>query len=204
MSLVPTPGFPQYYTLPLVCIPLLIALLYADLGEEEQLNSNPALIAASAVILIVAAPQLGQSLPHLVSTKSWASEKSHRAGMAIAREIAAADVTGKVATLLPIYPIEGGLEVYPELATGQFAYRTAEYTDPALRRFYRTTSPAEIAQLFGNDRPAAILVGFEPKLEQPLVTFAEANGYRKVDSLDIKDRYGTAVLYIRPADAIGN
>jgi len=204
MSLLPTPSFPQYYTLPLVCAPLLIALLYADLGEEEQLNSSPAIIAASVIVLILAIPQLGQSLPRLASPKSWTTEKSHRAGLAIAREIAAAGVSGKIGTLVPIYALEGGLEVYPELATGQFAYRTADITDPSLRRHYRTTSPAEVGQLFASDPPAAILVGFDEKLEAPLVTFAEANGYRKVDSLDITDRYGSAILYIRPSATVGN
>lgn len=201
MSFLPTPGFPQYFTLPLVVSPLLIALLYAELNEEEQFSASPALVAASAVILLMGLPQLAQTLPRLVSPQSWTGEKSHEAGVAIAREIAAAGVSGKVGTLVPIYPLEGGLEVYPELATGQFAYRTAEYMDPSLRRYYRTTSPAEIGQLFSADPPAAILVGFDAKLEEPLVNYAMQNGYRKIDNMDIADRYGTAVLYIRPGAA---
>jgi hypothetical protein len=123
----------------------------------------------------------------------------HQHGVSIAERLAEAQIEGRVATFAPVYPLEGGLPVYPELATGQFAYRAAEYTDADLARHYVMTSPTEIEALFRSDPPAALLVGFEPALEAPMVRFAEDNGYRRVEDLGLADRYGEGILYLRPA-----
>jgi len=112
--------------------------------------------------------------------------------------MAEAGAAGKVATLSPIYPLEGGLDVYMELATGPFAYRTGDITAPDLAKFYRMTSPATIGALLKSDPPAALLLGFEPELEAPLMTFAEQNGYVRLPDFEINDRYGSAGLYVRP------
>jgi hypothetical protein len=199
MSFVPTPGFPQYYTLPLVCAPLVLAFLYAELDTTGKQQAQPGLIAASLVILLVGLPQLVQYVPRLAYPSRWTVERVHNAGTKIAQQMLKGGVSGKIATLAPIYAIEGGLDVYPEFATGQFAYRTAEFADSSLRQYYRTTSPSEVGAFLMADPPAAILVGFEPKLEAPLIKFAEQNGYRRIDNLDITDRYGKAVLYLRPS-----
>ena len=114
-------------------------------------------------------------------------------------------MVGKVATLAPIYPLEGGLEVYPELATGPFAYRTGDITPPTLAAQYRMTSPTRIGALLASDPPAALLLGFDATLEAPMVAYAEANGYDRVADLGIRDRYGTAVLYLRrPGQAVSS
>jgi len=106
-------------------------------------------------------------------------------------------VTGKVATLSPIYPLEGGLDVYPEFATGQFAYRTAPFTSPALLGYYRTVSPDTVEAFLKADPPAALLLGFEPELEAPMLRFANENGYVADPDPVVKDRYGVGTLYLR-------
>ena len=157
MSFVPTPGFPQYFGLPLVCAPLLLAQLYAELDEESRRWARPVLVAASMVILLANLPRLGPYTLRLVSPNTWSVERIHNAGKTIAGLLAEAGVSGKVATLAPIYPLEGGLPVYPEFTTGQFAYRTAEFNNSYLGNFYRTTSPSEIGAFLAADRPGGIL-----------------------------------------------
>ena len=44
------------------------------------------------------------------------------------------------------------------------------------------------------DPPAALLLGFEPKLEEPLLAYAEENGYRPLSGFQISDRYGKGLL----------
>lgn len=199
MGFVPTPGFPQYFTQPLACTPLLLALLYAELDAVERQRAQPGIVAISLVMALAGLPQLIQYAPRLVSPSSWTVERVHGAGLKISQQLANAGVSGKIATLAPIYPLEGGLSVYPVFATGQFAYRTAEFTDNNLRKYYRSTSPTEVPAFLAADPPAGILVGFEARLEAPLVKFAEQNGYRRIENLGISDRYGEAVLYISPA-----
>jgi hypothetical protein len=198
MSFLPTPSFPQYYAPPLISLPLLIGLLYTCVGFEGRRWAETVLLGLAVVTLAVGMPRLVQDVAKANRPGSWTVNRVHQAGLDIARRLEAAGVTGKVATLAPIYPLEGGLPVYLELATGPFAYRTADLTPPELARFYRQTSPTTVTALFEADPPAALLLGFNEKLEQPMKEFAERRGYTPVTDLGIEDRYGTPVLYVRP------
>jgi hypothetical protein len=200
-AFIPTPGFPQYFGPPLICIPLALALLFGELGPDRQRQFETVLLAAAVVALVVAAPRLGQFLPRAPHPERWTALRVHQDGRAIAARMADAGAAGKVATLAPIYPLEGGLAVYPELATGPFAYRTGDMTPPELAAQYRMTSPKTVGALLQADPPAALLLGFDAELEQPLRAYAEANGYRPVTDLGVRNRYGEAVLYLRPAPA---
>jgi hypothetical protein len=205
LSFIPTPGFPQYFAQPLICIPLALAVLFAALGSEERRHVAPALLAATVIALVIAAPRFGQYLGTALHPERWTVMRVHDGGVALAERMAEAGVVGKVATLAPIYPLEGGLKVYPELATGPFAYRTGDITPPALAAQYRMTSPTRIGALLASDPPAALLLGFDAALEAPMVAYAEANGYDRVADLGIRDRYGTAVLYLRrPGQAVSS
>lgn len=199
LSFVPTPAFAQYFALPLIALPFLVALLFASLGREARAAVKPAFIAASVVILLFNAPRLLPGITHLADPGSWTVMRVHGFGVELARRLRDLNVSGKVATLAPVYPLEGGLAVYPELATGQFAYRVADLTSSEQLRHFRTTSPTKIEALFTSDPPAALLVGFDAALEAPMVRFAKARGYRRIPDLAFADRYGEAVLYVRPA-----
>ncbi len=199
LSFVPTPAFPQYFAPPLVCLPIALALFYGCLGPDARQNVQPAILAATMVVLVIAAPRLAQNVGSILHPNRMTVMRTHQAGEQIAEQIAAAGVTGKVATLAPIYPLEGGSEVYPELATGPFAYRTADITSPELAKYYRMVSPTRIGALFDADPPAAILVGFGEALEAPLLDYAKTHGYTEAKDFFIKDRYGTGILYVRAA-----
>jgi hypothetical protein len=198
-SLIPTPSFPQYFAPPLICLPLGLIVLVAGLSPAGREQAKVALIAASVIVLAAQAPRLLQHVGTITSPERWAVTRVHTSGAEIARQLAAAKLTGKVATLAPVYPLEGGLPVYPELATGPFAFRTADRTAPDLASFYQMVSPAGVAELFDADPPAAFLLGFEPELEKPLLDYATARGYLPLADFQIRDRYGTAQLYVRPA-----
>lgn len=197
----PTPSFPQYFAPAVILPPIIIALVHGQFtGEARRLN---------AVILFVAAvfalgaglPRIVQHIPKIVKPDTWTVARAHRDGIAIRDALFEAGVSGKVATLLPIYPLEGGLSVYPEFATGQFVYRTAEFTPPDLLRHYRTTSPGAVRSLFENDPPAALFLGFEPELEAPMAKFAAEMGYQPLETPKIKNRYGEGTLWVRKTAA---
>ncbi|UTG96290.1 hypothetical protein KEM44_09525 (plasmid) [Sinorhizobium meliloti] len=199
MSLLPTPSFPQYFALPLVCVPLGLALLFGGLATETRTSFQKVFVAATMVVLVIEAPRIAQYTGTAVRSDRWTVTRVHEAGVAISQLIAAAGAEGKVATLSPIYPLEGQLEVYPELATGPFAYRTAEFTDQDLARWYRMTSPDQIAAMFDADPPAALLLGFDEVLERPMLDYVRRNGYLPSADLGFKDRYGSPVLYLAPS-----
>jgi hypothetical protein len=197
MSFVPTPAFPQYFALPLVCAPLLLSLLYSGLDLKQKTVAERAMVPLCVAMLLCSLPQLTEYASKLFAQNRWTVERVHDDGQRLARQLKELGISGKVATLAPIYPLEGNLDIYPEFASGPFAYRAAQFASPELRKYYRTTSPGEVRDFFKADPPAAILVGFDPKLEEPMVKFAEENGYRRIDDLGISDRYGVGILYVR-------
>ncbi|WP_331376194.1 hypothetical protein [Sinorhizobium chiapasense] len=199
LSLVPTPSFPQYFALPLICIPLALALLFRSLDVESRLRMQPVLLAAAMVALVIEAPRFAQFAATAIHPESWTVTRVHEAGVAISQRMAEAGVRGKVATLSPIYPLEGNVDVYLELATGPFAYRTADITEAELAAWYKMTSPTRIAAVLDADPPAALLLGFDEVLERPMQAYAQRNGYLPAADFAFKDRYGTPVLYLRPA-----
>jgi len=86
--------------------------------------------------------------------------------------------SGKVLTLAPIYPLEGGLDIYPEFSSGPFAWRTAPLLDAADRARYKIVSPADLDELLRHDPPVGIIVGAEPiQMEYPLVQYAMQHNY---------------------------
>ncbi|SDK91460.1 hypothetical protein [Aliiruegeria lutimaris] len=198
LSFVPTPGFPQYYVPPLVCLPILCALFYRRLRNERRLETVPVFAASIFMMLLVAAPRLGLGLVALTDREDFTTTRIARGGMAIKQALAANDVpNGPVATFLPIYPLEAGLPVYPEFATGQFAYRIAPYTEPQLARMYRMVGEAGLPELFARTPPAAFLLGYENDLEAPMLRYAQENGYREIDVPNLDNRYGDGRLFIR-------
>ncbi len=197
-SFAPTPSFPQYFAPTIAVVPIVIALFYRRLPNERRGAANVVLCILAFFALIAGAPRLVQHLPKLAVPSAWTVAKIHQDGARIQDAMLKSGVEGNVATLLPIYPLEAGLGVYPELATGQFAYRTADLTSPALLKFYRTTSPSMVRSMFEVDPPAALLLGFEPELEAPMLEFAIAHRYSRIGEFSIKNRYGEAFLWVRP------
>jgi hypothetical protein len=198
-SLIPTPSFPQYFVPPLICLPLGLIVLVAGLSPAGREQAKVALIAASVIAIAAQAPRLLQHIGTIMSPERWAVTRVHASGVEIAKQLAAAKLTGKVATLAPIYPLEGGVPVYPELATGPFAFRTADLTTSDLARFYQMVPAAGIPALFNKDPPAAFLLGLDPELEKPLLDYATSHGYLLLPDFQIRNRYGTAQLYVKPA-----
>jgi len=198
LGFAPTPSFPQYFAPLPVALLFLIAVLLPPETTDRHRPLEVAFLAIAALSMIVGAPRIAQHGASLVLPASWTVSKVHQAGEEIAAEMAKAGVDGKVLTLIPIYPLEAGLEIYPEFATGQFAYRTGDLMSPELRKWYRTTAPSEITAFLEADPPAAMLLGFEPVLESPMAEFAQSQGYRRVAGFEVDDRYGNGYLMLRP------
>ncbi len=194
----PRPAFPQYFGGAVVMLPLLSAALFAGLERRLRQEATPVMAAAAIAAVALAMPRLGPDLPKLAAPDRWQVLRVHAAGQEMRRRLDTLGAAGPVATLAPIYPLEGGLAVYPEFATGQFAYRSAPFADDELLARYRTTSPDDVEAMLAAAPPAALLLGFEPLLEAPLLRFAEARGYAPLPGFEVVDRYGTGRLYVAP------
>src|SRR5205807_4618325 len=84
--------------------------------------------------------------------------------------------SGRVLTMAPVWPLAGGLRVYPEFATGPFAWRSARFVAPDRRPALRIVAPEDLENFLASDPPAAILTGVEDgDLEAPLIAFAQSH-----------------------------
>lgn len=201
MSFLPTPGFSQYYIAPLVVLPVLAALMMDRVPLHQHGSTLPIIAAASLLCVLTALPWLAPELRTTLGAGTSTPQKMAAGGRALeAAMIEKGIVNGKVATFLPIYPLEAGLDVYPELATGQFAYRIAPMTEPELAKHYVMAGPDQIVSVFNHEPPAAFLLGYEPTLEEPLLNYALSHGYREVSVEGLNNRYGEGRVFLQPGE----
>src|SRR5205823_4680442 len=88
-----------------------------------------------------------------------------------------------VLTAEPIYPLEGGARVYPELAVGRFEPRAAKYlSSPQDRARYLIPNFEEMNAWFMNDPPAAVFITRRSeKVGDAFSAMAASHGYEIVE-----------------------
>jgi hypothetical protein len=90
----------------------------------------------------------------------------------------------RIATLGPLYALEGGCDIYRELASGSIIYRAADVMSPEERKITHTVGPETIDALLRRQPPSAVVLGVEPSyfafLEEPLSEIIEPTWPREV------------------------
>lgn len=169
-ALIPTPLFPQYFYTPIIFMMLGIVAAIASLATTDKLRQRCS--RALGACLIVAIPGIVINNRHvfwIASWQDWVPNRVHAEG----QEVAALAHGGRVLTLAPIFPLEGGAEVYPELATGPFAWRIGPYVNDSLEPLMKIWDADNVAQKLRCQEPDLILLSREPDLDLPLLAYAE-------------------------------
>lgn len=190
------PSFPQYYMPPIPFAIVLIAALYGRLDTGETKAATPLLATFALAALVLGGPRLLADLPSIMTPERWTPVKVHGVAADIGEAVSETGKSGPLATLVPIYALEAGLDVYPELGTGPFYYRIGDYLTAEDREAFRVASPATLEALFDRNPPAAILSGYEGKLDQPLERYGWINGYETLPTPFGEDRYGRGKLML--------
>lgn len=201
ISFIVKPAFPQYYMPPIPFTILLAVCLLAVMTTEQRLHARPLIAALAAGAFVLGAPQLLQDLPRLAKPSTWTGLQVHDTARRIREHLNLEGRRPRLATLSPIYAVDAGLDIYPQLASGPFYYRIGDYLTAEQRAAYNITSPSTIGELFDAAPPDAILVGHEGELDDPLEAYALSHGYIKVTEPLGADRYGDSILYVHPASA---
>ena len=157
---------------------MLIALLHGSLDADGRSLARPFLIAALVMAALIGTPILLSTAPKAVNVARWTGFQVHRDALDVAKLANGGGQRASMATLSPVYALEGKLKVYPALAMGPFVYRASAWI-PAGERVHYThlTSPATVDAMLESVPPAAILTGQEGALDAPLSAFAVAHGY---------------------------
>ena len=192
VAFVPRPSFPQYFVPPLPFALVLLVLLAGAQASGERAALIPLFAGIALLALVIDAPRLVERLPMLVRPASWTGTGVH----AISQQVAAAARGRPVATLSPLYVLDAGGKVYPELAAGPFVYRVADLIPPDHRKHWRLVSPATLAARLDAEPPGAVLVGTEGALDDGLRRYAAARGFRQVALAGAGTRYGALELFV--------
>ena len=191
----PTPLQEQYiYPLfPWCAFTFLAALRYVRSPRPLLIGAG----AAAALAVLLAAPRYGEGAEVALRPDEWEPLKVHARGERLA-QLAGGE---RVLTLAPIFPLEGGAPVYPQLVSGPLGFRVAALLAPAERQRMGLVGPDDLAALFAEQPPRAVFTGVHDSdsvEEEPLAALAAAQGYVPVPEQE------PAILWSRPLANFGD
>lgn len=200
MAMIPTPVDRNYFGTFIASLLLFAAWCHGDLVLHRRRTSVTLAWAVVLMLLVIQTPSDARRMLVSLDPDHWSPTQVRKAASAVRARIPQSFLEMPVATLTPLFVIEAGLPIYPELATGPFTFRIANYLSAAQLKRYRTTSPRDLPALLERVPPSAILVGFEGELDKPFIRYAEDAGYEKYRHFleRAPDPAFGFTLYVRP------
>ena len=174
-SIVPTPTVYQYYY---ALVPFVFLGILYKVSSSYNRDVKFKIIVGGFVFFTVLSCIFGipryKHIQNLSRINEWYPIKVHRFGVTMADIVG----EGKVLTFLPIFVLEGGLEIYEEFATGKFAYRAARFLNQRNRKKFRMISVDDLYDFLKERPPKGVLLSFgrekfERRLESSLENYAE-------------------------------
>jgi hypothetical protein len=177
ITMLPIPAFPQYHAMPASLL-VVLCVVCVGLLAAQGTSLRPLVVPVLLLTLVSSFPSSARDILRARSLENWSGISMHRVGERM-REAVGGATRGKIATVSPLYPLEGDLPIYREFATGPFMYRVGDLVAPFLRARVVSTSPTTLSTLLDGDPPAAIFVGFEGSVDDAFRHYAETRGYQK-------------------------
>jgi 4-amino-4-deoxy-L-arabinose transferase-like glycosyltransferase len=163
---------PQYFYAP---VPLIVLGLAMAISRTRPIGRPDYLLLSLVTIVCLASTIIDfRYSVRLFQPDRWSTLKVHSTGS----RLTAATGGGKIFALAPVFPLEGGLQIYPELTAEPFAFRNGSALPAAERLRQKMLGPDELPDLLAEQPPKGILVGTEPLVEGPVIGFAKTHNYR--------------------------
>ena len=193
-AFIPTPLWLHYFALPFPFVILLLPYWYSRLITSTRNLTNFLIVCLVLVTFLGSGSTLFNQLNYIFHTNQWSSLTVHHTAEELENCIGTMDENDKVATLYPLYALEGELSIYKELSASDFIFRLGKLLPGDIRNKYSYISSDNIFELFEREPPKAILVDIiaKPELYKPFVKYAEEHDYQKIQ----KDFNGM-ILYIQ-------
>ncbi len=176
VAFIPPTMWDQYWAVPVPFLAVALAFPLAGLCQRAEgargrrmfrIASWTVFIGATATV--IGHPVVLYRLRDATVSQQWAPVVLHKISTDIAGKTGAAQ---RVLTLGPLYALEGGCDIYPELSSGSIAYRVADSLSDGERSVSHTVGPTTLRPLVELYPPAAVIVGAESSqlsaLEEPL------------------------------------
>lgn len=185
----------QYFAPP---VPFLLISLAFPLYFFRQDSQSPhfkitlSLLAACVFISISQQIILLNPVKDFSKPQTWRPVRLHNLCQSISQSI---DKKGPVLTVSPLYALEGGRRIYPQLSAGIFVYRIADNLTAEQRSLTNTVGPGSLKDLAKDNPPAAIIVGTEIKsgfdeIENTLLEITDSNWQRR--------SFDSLIVYTKP------
>lgn len=183
-SLVPTPGFRQYYFTSVPLLVLLVAYSAAYLHRYGHArHRRPAMILTASIIavcVLMTAPRWARGF-QIVNDPEYRWQYNS----VVAEHLRRIPLDGNILTLTPIPVLEAGHHIEPRLATGLIATRLTPRLTDWKRDELNLIGETNYDEVFALDMPAAVLCRLAPlDYDLPLMRFALRHGYRRTVLMD--------------------
>jgi hypothetical protein len=173
IALIPPTMWRQYLAMPVPF--LIVSLAYPlrylkiaapDTAPNKHFRLAVFLLTVCLIVGVITYPVVLYRTPILLVPEAWVPVRVHKTSEDICQR---AKPPKRVLTLTPLFALEGGCTIYPELSAGSIAYRVADSLTPAERAITHTAGPQTLGTMMENQPPSAVVLGLEMDfLETPL------------------------------------
>ncbi len=180
-----TPSWHWYLYLVTFSAVILASVICGDMSIELK-RVMKVIIWSIAIILICSHIEADiKILGNAFKPSKWATTQVYD-DMTALKELVPDSVSMlPMATVHTALALEVGMDIYPELACGDFTCRTSGMLTAEQRRKYSIIDPTEFDSLFAKRPPCAILINEQPcGWEVPLERYAIENGFEKYRWMD--------------------
>ena len=152
--------------IPFVIISFAYPLLYlrrlGENGSNRLFNIASALVIACAFSQVASQTFLLRRIPLIFRPQIWIPMKVHH----ISEEVAQKTKEPKlIVTLAPLYALESGCEIYPELASGWDGCKISSALSDSKREITNTLSPKTFRKMLEERPPSSIVINIDPRKE---------------------------------------
>lgn len=150
----------------------------------------------AAITILTGIPRWYWGVIDLATPRAWVPIEVHATGLWVASQLPPG---AHVMTTDPLVPLEGGLDVYPQFATGRFIFHASPLMSSADREKYDMPTGDVLSSLLAREPPGAFL--YDKRLEfmvPEFLSYARSHDFNSIDSPD-----GAYRLWIAPPASAG-
>lgn len=185
MFFMATPSWHWYLYLVISSAIILASIMYGGMPDDLKTVMSR-IIWTIAIVLICSHIEADlKILGNAFKPSKWATTQLHNDMTELQNLLPDSNRTLPVATVHTALALEVGMDIYPELACGDFTCRTTGMLTAEQRREYSILDPTEFDSLFAAEPPCAILINEQPcGWEIPLERYAVENNFEKYRWMD--------------------
>lgn len=107
----------------------------------------------------------------------WIADHLDRVRSRLHEVLGQPDERIRIATIMSAYPIDAGYGIYPEFAGAPFFYRVQDHLDGSTLDRLVGTSPSRVESLLSQRNAQALLIGYDPQIEEGFERYADMQGF---------------------------